>query len=137
MQIGVESSRAVENKRVFVVEPEEVTRAALQCMLHDEYEAHEVRNLDAAAQKGREHRPDLILLGLAVLQERGTAAMAELKRLFPAVGIVVVAESDGATAVENLLRAGADDVLHKPFRLEAVREMMDRHLGRTRKGCVA
>lgn len=137
MQIGVDASRAVENKRVFVVEPEEVTRAALQFMLHDEYETREVRNLDAAAQKGREHRPDLILLGLAVLQERGTAVIAELKRLFPGVGIVVAAESDGATAMEDLLRAGADDVRHKPFRLEAVRERMDRHLGRTRMGCVA
>ena len=137
MQIGVEASCAVENKRVFVVEPEDVTRAALQFMLHDEYETHEVRNLDAAAQKGREHRPDLILLGLAVLQERGTAVMAELKRLFPGVGIVVVAESDGATAAEDLLRAGADDVLQKPFRLEAVRERVGHHLGRARKGCLA
>ena len=137
MQIGVEASRAVENKRVFVVEPEDVARAALQFMLHDEYETHEVRNLDAAAQKGREHRPDLILLGLAILQERGTTVVAELKRLFPGVGILVVAEPDGTLAVEDLLRAGADDVLHTPFRLEAVRERVGHHLGRARKGCVA
>ena len=38
MQIGVETSKAVENKRVFVVDSDEITRAALQFMLHDENE---------------------------------------------------------------------------------------------------
>ena len=42
MQIGVETSRAVENKRIFVVDDDEIIRAALQFMLHDEYETHEV-----------------------------------------------------------------------------------------------
>ncbi len=42
MQIGVETSRAVENKRVFLVSDDEITRAALQFMLHDEFEAHDL-----------------------------------------------------------------------------------------------
>jgi hypothetical protein len=45
MQIGVESSRAVENQRVFVVSGDEITRAVLQFMLHDEYETHEFADL--------------------------------------------------------------------------------------------
>jgi len=39
MQIGVEVSRAVENKRIFVVEDDEIIRSALQFMLHDEIAA--------------------------------------------------------------------------------------------------
>lgn len=42
MQIGVELSRAMENKRIFVVDSDELTRAAMQFMLEDENETHEV-----------------------------------------------------------------------------------------------
>ena len=45
MQIGVETSRAVENKRIFIVSDDEIARAALQFMLHDEYEAHDLPDL--------------------------------------------------------------------------------------------
>ncbi len=50
MQIGVDSQRAVENKRIYVIDDDEVTRAALQFMLHDENVRGEV---DAAL--GRTH----------------------------------------------------------------------------------
>ncbi len=62
MQIGVESSRAVENKRVFVVNGDEITRAALQFMLHDEYETHEFADLAQAYDKSVQWKPDAILL---------------------------------------------------------------------------
>ena len=53
MQIGVETSRAVENKRIFVVDDDEIIRAALQFMLHDEYETHEVASLAEAFDEVR------------------------------------------------------------------------------------
>ena len=64
MQIGVETSRAVENKRVFLVSDDEITRAALQFMLHDEFEAHDLADLSAAYAKGAEWKPDLLLWAL-------------------------------------------------------------------------
>ena len=42
MQIGVETSKAVDQRRVFVIDEDEITRAALQFMLHDEIETHEL-----------------------------------------------------------------------------------------------
>src|ERR1039458_6215718 len=58
MQIGVESSRAVENKRIFVVDENEIFRAAVQFMLHDENETHEVASLEAAFAKAQTAKPD-------------------------------------------------------------------------------
>ena len=71
MQIGVESSRAVENKRVFVVDSDEITRAVLQFMLHDENETHEIASVAAAYQKAADWKPDVILLGMPIVRERG------------------------------------------------------------------
>ncbi|MEW6682494.1 MAG: response regulator [Nitrospirota bacterium] len=120
----------MENKRVFVVEPDEVTRAALQFMLHDENETHELRDVPTVYLKGREHRPDLILLGLSIIRDQGVQVLGALKGAFPGVKIVLVVDADAMPTVKEALGAGADDTLLKPLRVEAVRETVDRHLGR-------
>ena len=48
MQIGVELSRAIENKRIFVIDRDEVTRAAIGFMLYDENETHEAASVAEA-----------------------------------------------------------------------------------------
>ena len=73
MQIGVESSRAVENKRVFVIDSDEITRAVLQFMLHDENETHEIASVALAYEEAREWLPDVILLGMPIVLARGVA----------------------------------------------------------------
>ena len=49
MQIGVETSKAVDQRRVFVIDDDEITRAALQFMLHDEIETHELASPEEVA----------------------------------------------------------------------------------------
>ena len=71
MQIGVELSRAVENKRIFVIDSDEITRAVLQFMLHDENETHELASISDAISKRDGRTVDLILLGHAIARERG------------------------------------------------------------------
>ena len=72
MQIGVETAKAVDQRRVFVVDEDEVTRAALQFMLHDEIETHELSSLEEAYAKGQGWlAPDVILLGVSMwLQQK-------------------------------------------------------------------
>ena len=133
MQIGVEASRAVENKRIFVVEPDEVIRAALQFILHDENETHEMPSLEAAYRKGQESRPDLILLGIAMIKSLGVKVIGELKSRYPDVKVVLVAEGMERKTAEEGLEAGADDLLIKPLRVEMVRETIDRTLKRVKE----
>jgi len=132
MQIGVDASRAVENKRIFVVEPDDVTRAALQFMLHDENETHEVRDLETAYRKGQSSRPDLILLGISIIRDQGPRVVEEIKRFIPGVKLILVAGPDEAVGFDPALRVWADDVLLRPLRVETVREKVDLHLGRQR-----
>ena len=40
MQIGVDCDLAVGNRRIFVLDTDEIGRMAVQFMLHDEYETH-------------------------------------------------------------------------------------------------
>ena len=104
MQIGVETSKAVDQRRVFVIDHDEVTRAALQFMLHDEIETHELASLEEAYEKGTDWlKPDVMLLGVSFLKEKGVELVAELKAKFPRVRILIVCEkSDETTAVDGM-----------------------------------
>jgi DNA-binding NtrC family response regulator len=131
MQIGVETSKAVDQRRVFVIDHDEVTRAALQFMLHDEIETHELGSLEEAYEKGIDWlKPDVLLLGVSFLKERGMELVAELTAKFPGVRILIVCDkSDEPTAVAGM-KAGAHGALVKPLTIESVRKKVDTILGR-------
>jgi DNA-binding response OmpR family regulator len=132
MQIGVETSKAVDQRRVFVVDDDEINRAALQFMLHDEIETHELATLEDAYEKGVDWlTPHVVLLGVSFLRERGVGVVKEVSARFPGVRILIVcAKADEAIAVEGL-KAGAHGALVKPFTLESVRKKVDTILGRS------
>ena len=94
MQIGVETSKAVDQRRVFVIDEDEITRAALQFMLHDEIETHELASPEEAYEKGVGWlKPDVVLLGVSFLKQRGAALIGELSAKFPGVRILIVCAS--------------------------------------------
>lgn len=130
MQIGVESSRAVENKRVFVIDTDEITRAALQFMLHDENETHELAGIGAAYEKAVSWKPDVILLGMPIVQESGIGVIAELRARIPGAKIAVVTDSATDATAQSCLKQGAHSLLTRPFTIESVRRKVDILLGR-------
>jgi DNA-binding response OmpR family regulator len=131
MQIGVETSKAVDQRRVFVVDHDEVTRAALQFMLHDEIETHELASLEEAYDRDTEWlKPDVLLLGVSFLKEKGVELVAELKAKFPGVRILIVCDKSDEAAAVNGMKAGAHGALVKPLTIESVRKKVDTILGR-------
>ena len=93
MQIGVETSTAVDNKRIFVVDENEIIRAAVQFMLHDENETHEAPSLEWAYDKARDWPPDLIILAEALVRERGSGMLKEIAERLPDTKILVIVDS--------------------------------------------
>ena len=126
MQIGVDAQRAVENRRVFVVDDDDITAMALQFMLQDDNETHLLPDLAAARAAPR--APDLLLIGIALLGAHG--APAELKAQCGGARLLAVADRDAATAADWATSAGVDGVLWKPLTVETVRRAVDRQLGR-------
>lgn len=131
MQIGVETAKAVDQRRVFVLDEDEITRAALQFMLHDEIETHELGTLEEAYSKGVDWlKPDVILLGVSFLKSKGTEVIGELKAHFDGVRILIVCDKETEGLAVEGLKAGAHGALVKPLKIEAVREKVDTVLGR-------
>lgn len=128
MQIGVEISRTIENKRIFVIDNDEITRAVLQFMLHDENETHELVNVEDAIAKGEGRKVDLVLLAYGVVRERGAEVLGEIaERIFGAKVLLVADNLEDAQACRQF---GLSGVLTKPLRVEGVRQKVDAILGR-------
>jgi DNA-binding response OmpR family regulator len=131
MQIGVETAKAVDQRRVYVIDEDEITRAALQFMLHDEIETHELGSPEEAYEKGVGWlKPDVVLLGVCFLKARGPDLIREMLSKFSGVRILIIcAKADEAVAIEGL-KAGAHGAVVKPLTIEAVRKKVDTILGR-------
>jgi DNA-binding response OmpR family regulator len=131
MQIGVESAKAVDQRRVFVVDEDEITRTALQFMLHDEIETHELATLEEAYAKGADWlKPDIVLLGASFVARLGPDVVNVIKAKFAPVSIVIVCEKAEEPVAIEALKAGAHAALVKPLTLDAVRKKIDTILGR-------
>ncbi|BDV34795.1 MULTISPECIES: response regulator [Methylocystis] len=130
MQIGVEMSKALENKRVFIVDDNEIFRAALQFMLHDEFEAHEVASTAIAFEKGKTQPPDLILLAETLPQAEGLALLGKFRQEQPQAKILIVVEPNNNAFGKECVAAGAHGFIAKPLKVEFVRQKVDAMLGR-------
>ncbi|MEY2334048.1 response regulator [Acidithiobacillus ferrianus] len=119
MQIGVDSALAVKNSRIFVLDTDEIGRMALQFMLHDEYETHELANLDAAVAKARDWPPDLIILGEAPLRD-GALTVERVSQQFPQARLLLVVGEAGSALTQATVSKGFA-LLYTPLRLENVR----------------
>jgi DNA-binding response OmpR family regulator len=130
MQIGVEMARAMENKRVFIIDDDEVVRAALQFMLHDEFEAHEVASPALAVEKTQTQPPDLMMVGGGLLKAQGLEVLLRFRAAAPRSKILVVVDAGDSGFGGECKAAGADGFLAKPLKVEFVRQKVDAMLGR-------
>ena len=130
MQIGVDSQRAVENKRVFVIDSDEVSSMALQFMLADECETHVLPDVASALIKGCDWPPQLVLLGVGSIAREGVATVARLKTQHVGLKILIVCDSVEDALVKEALALGANAALLRPLKLETVRRKVDAQIGR-------
>ena len=133
MQIGVEAARAVDNKRVFVVDTDKISRMAAVFMLHDENETHELPSLKAAFDKAAEWKPDLLVLGEALVNEEGRDVFARCAQAIPGVKTLLLAGEGKEEFAQACRQSGADGVVYKPLTVERLRDRVDALLGRKRR----
>jgi DNA-binding NtrC family response regulator len=130
MQIGVDSEKAVDDRRVFVVDDDEITSAALQFMLHDEIETHEITSLEAAYKKAKDWPPSVLLLGIGIVESRGVEVLKEIHANIADLKIILVAETATDPLAQECLKNGVNSILPKPLTIEKARQKVDAQLGR-------
>ena len=129
MQIGVDTQRAVETKRAFIIDSDDISATALQFMLADELEVNVVAGSAEALARGAGTRLDVILLGASVIEAEGPAVVETLLAAFPQVPVIACGPAD-EPAVVQALAMGARSAIVRPYKVEAVRQRVNAQIGR-------
>ncbi|WP_145960750.1 hypothetical protein [Acidiferrobacter sp. SPIII_3] len=129
MQIGVTSDEAVTNRCVFVIHGCEISRAALQLILQDEYETHEWSTIDQALARLRERRPDLLIIGAGELGATEAGVMDGIRKASPGTRILVVVDAAAGAEPGGWQAAGTHGLLSQPLTVETVRRKVRLALG--------
>jgi CheY-like chemotaxis protein len=118
-------------KTILIVEDVELNRELLVQLLEDDYQLVLAEDGQAALQKAREARPDLILMDLSLPRMDGWEATRRLKADLNLSKIpVIVLSAHAMRGDEERARAsGCDDFLTKPIDETLLYQKLARHLG--------
>lgn len=140
MQIGVDNDSRVENKRVFIIDNDGITGSILQFMLEDHNETHEFATVEEAFEasekvvygKTEKSIPQLLIVGVNILEAKGLEVLQEIGAKFPQAKIVICADNQEVPLAKAALAkgGGAHGIVTKPLTVEAVRRKVDMLLGR-------
>jgi CheY-like chemotaxis protein len=118
-------------KTILIVEDVELNRELLVQLLEDDYRLVLAEDGQAALQKAREARPDLILMDLSLPRMDGWEATRRLKADLNLSKIPVIMLSAHAMRgdEERARASGCDDFLTKPIDETLLYQKLARHLG--------
>lgn len=117
-------------KTVMVVEDYDDVRMMMKVLISwYGYEVIEASDGYEAIEKSTRHRPDLILMDLALPLMDGATAMQIIRKIdgFEKVSIIAVT-AYGNTSFDRAIQAGFDDVLIKPLHFENLHPILNHYL---------
>lgn len=117
-------------KTILICEDEPALRELIRASLDGGYRFVEANDGYVALQLARELAPDAVVLDLMLPGKGGLEVLAELRadeHLGSTPVLVITAWSETR---EDLVAAGADDFLAKPFDPDELRVMLEKMLGR-------
>jgi len=122
-----------DKNRIFVVDSDKASNEALARILADESDTVVMSDVVAALDSDIHWPPELILLGTSIIAIEGAGAVARFKKRFPGVKILIVCDRLDDEKVRQAHLLGAESVLLRPLRSEAVRSQVNGMLGLLRR----
>jgi len=112
--------------RVLIADDDDSIREILKIMLKD-FEVVEASDGDEAVEMYRKFKPDIVLIDILMPGTNGVSATKKILEMDPnaiILGISAFAQSKG----EDLLKAGAREIIRKPFTRKRLKETIEKHL---------
>src|SRR5215472_14350431 len=124
---------AESSRKVLVVEPDSSTRREIKQVC--EQDGYQVVEADAGSEALRQvetSRPSVVLLEVTLPDAAGFDVCRELRKVDPAVPVIMMSSRSDEIDAVVALEIGADDYVTKPLRLRELVARMAAHLRRAR-----
>src|ERR1700746_2779499 len=120
-------------RRVLVVEPDTATRREIrQACEQDGYQVVEADGGSEALRQIESSRPTVVLLEVTLPDTAGFDVCRELRKMDPAVPVIMMSSRSDEIDAVVALEIGADDYVTKPLRLRELVARVAAHLRRGR-----
>ncbi len=95
--------------------------ASLEMMDHQILEAE---NGKKAIEMAKQHSPDIIFMDVRMPQMNGVEAFKEIKKINPDIKVIMMTAYAVEDLLEEAVRLGAYTIIHKPFDIEKIAELI-------------
>jgi CheY-like chemotaxis protein len=118
-------------KTILIVEDLKETRDLMKFLLRDlGYEVIEAEDGWKAVESVKKQIPDLILMDMAMPSTDGLAATRIIRQFEETSKIPIIAfTASGEFIYEQAIKAGCNDLLHKPLDTEKLQSVLEHYLG--------
>lgn len=124
---------ADSSRKVLIVDPDAATRREVRAACEqDGYQVLEADGAGDALHQVEQSHPSLVLLEVTLPDGAGFDVCRELRKVDPAVPVIMMSARSEEIDVVVALEIGADDYMGKPLRLRELVARMTAHLRRTR-----
>jgi len=121
------------NGTILVVDDDTAHRAMLRTLVGGwGYEIHEADDGGSAIDRVRQQAFDLVLMDVRMLKVSGLEALAAIKKLNPAIPVVIMTAYSSVEAAVDALKQGAHDYLTKPLDFDKLKITIERAMEHTR-----
>src|SRR5947207_1417678 len=105
-----------ESRAILVVDDDKDMLSLLDDLLSGEgYKVTKAKTGAEAATAVIKHRPDLVMMDVLLPDQDGLQVLAQLKREYPELEVIVMTAFGGSSSAIKAMRAGAYDYVTKPF----------------------
>jgi DNA-binding NarL/FixJ family response regulator len=114
--------------RMVIVEDNLLTREMIKDMLDllGHQVVAEAEDLAGALAALQQHKPDGFTIDLSLPKEDGLSILQALRKADPNVRGIIVSGNSQARIRDEVIKAGAVDLLPKPIELDSLRQVLER-----------
>ncbi|APG26101.1 MAG: response regulator [Syntrophotalea acetylenica] len=121
------------HEKVLVVDDEENARIALRAILQEEgYEVDSVANGYEALEFLRQHKVNVVISDLRMPEMNGLSFLRELNRHYPSTRVIMVTAYGGVESYLEAIQLGAFEYIHKPVKVDELKNIMHKMLAENR-----
>lgn len=111
-------------KKILLIDDDPSVTASLWMLLKDEYETHSASTVREGVHLFDTLHPNVVILDLHLPDNHGLEALRSIRRMDRSAPVIILTGFATLEVVEESMRLGASDCLHKPFDASALKSRL-------------
>jgi response regulator RpfG family c-di-GMP phosphodiesterase len=123
-------------KNLLLIDYNSTRQKLLSSFFASKYNCDEADSINSAVEKIRQKEYSVVLTSVALPDFNGLALVPHLQKLSPRTALVIISENDSDGNTVRAFRAGAFEVIQKPFEMKKIESAVEKAFGQYELKCL-